>query len=234
MIERMHMAGGDTTSTNDAGDNRDEASAVDRLRHRIITGELAPGERLVELQLSDELGMGRATIRSAIAELAKEGLVERTLNRGATVRRVSLAEAIQITQARQALESLCAAHAALNATENEADELRQIMVDMRVAAAEGRSSGYSRINRILHRRLCEISGHHVAAELVVNLRNRAANHQFQLALRTGRMDVSLPQHEAIVAAVVTGNAVDASAAMHGHLESVIEMLREWSDYEALA
>ncbi len=204
-------------------------TVVDRLRHRIVTGELGPGERLVELQLADELAVGRAAIRSALVELEKERLVERTVNRGATVRRVGLAEVIQITEARQALESLCAAAAARKVTESETAELEGIVARMRAAEEENRSLDYSLLNADLHRRLCEISGHHIAAELVANLRNRGANHQFQLALRTGRMGESLPQHEAIVAAVVAGDPDAARRAMHDHLESVIVTLRAWSE-----
>ncbi|MFV2039681.1 MAG: GntR family transcriptional regulator [Acidimicrobiales bacterium] len=205
------------------------AATVDRVRHAILTGDLAPGDRLVELQLTDRFEVGRAAIRSALVELEKEGLVDRTANRGATVRRVRLGEAIQITQARQALESLCAAQAASNATDPERDELRQIRGDMQAAADDDRSADYSHLNALLHRRLCEISRHDVAAELVVNLRHRAAHHQFRLALRPGRMSESLPQHEAIIGAVVDGDADAARRAMHDHLESVIETLSEWSD-----
>lgn len=215
--------------TSDPGLSGAVAPTVDRLRHGIITGELAPGQRLVELQLAEQLNVGRAAIRSALVELEKEGLVDRTVNRGATVRRVGLQEAIQITEARQALESLCAAHAAVNITPEEAAELHRIGDEMRRAVAENRSLDYSAINSVLHRRLSEISRHHVGAELIVNLRNRAANHQFQLALQSGRMNVSLPQHEAIIDAVVAGDAEAARTAMHEHLESVITTLRQWSE-----
>jgi len=214
---------------NDLAASTEETPTVDRLRHGIITGEFAPGERLVELQLAARLGVGRAAIRSALVELEKEGLVDRTVNRGATVRRVGLQEAIQITEARQALESLCAAHAAINVTPDEVVELHRFRDDMRAAVVEGRSFDYSALNSVLHRRLCEISRHHVAAELVVNLRNRAANHQFQLALQSGRMNVSLPEHEAIIDAVVSGDAEAARAALHNHLASVIATLQRWSE-----
>jgi DNA-binding GntR family transcriptional regulator len=210
-----------------------EPPIVDRLRHDIITGELTPGERLVELQLAARLGVGRGAIRSALAELEKEGLVERTVNRGATVRRVGLREAIEITEARQALESLCAAHAAKHATPDEGAELLRIRDDMRKAVAESNPFAYSALNGALHRRLCEISRHQVAAELVVNLRNRAANHPYQLAMQSGRMSVSLPQHEAIIGAIVAGDADAARSAMREHLESVVITLQHWSDRSVL-
>ena len=71
--------------------------------------------------------MGRASVRSALVELATEGLVDRAANRGATVRRITIAEAIQITEARAALESLIARHAARHATAADCAELDGIV-----------------------------------------------------------------------------------------------------------
>ena len=84
-------------------------STTDRLRDDILNGDFAAGTRLIELQLTDRYGVGRATIRSAIVELDKEGLVTRETNRGATVRAFSVEEAIQVYEARAALEGLMAA-----------------------------------------------------------------------------------------------------------------------------
>src|SRR5213078_2286572 len=87
-------------------------SAVAAIRDAIVHGEFVPNQRLVEADLSEQFEASRATVRSALVELANEGLVERVQNRGARVRAVSLAEAIEITEVRMALEGLCAAKAA--------------------------------------------------------------------------------------------------------------------------
>ncbi|MGD9703454.1 MAG: GntR family transcriptional regulator [Acidimicrobiia bacterium] len=205
------------------------ASLTDRLRAEILAGRLPPGERLIELQLTERFHEGRAAIRSALVELEKEGLVVREVNRGATVRRVSITEAIQITEARAAVESLVARHAARNATDADRDELRRIVADMRATVADGQLLAYSNLNATLHQRLREISDHAVANELVRNLRDRAASHQFRLALMPGRAEESLPQHAAIVEAVVAGDEDAAAVAMHAHLESVIGVLRHWEE-----
>lgn len=204
-------------------------SVTDLLRSDVLAGKLAPGERLVELQLADEYGVSRAAIRTAIGELLKEGLLDRKANRGATVRRVAIDEAVQITEARCVLESLVAARAATAATEAERSELSHIASQMREAVRSDRSSEYSELNSLLHRRLGEISRHHIAAELIASLRNRAAHHDFRLALIPGRPLESLPQHEAIVAAVVAGDADAAAMAMRTHIESVTAVLRRWAE-----
>ena len=94
--------------------------------------------------------------------------------------RISIAEAIQITQARAVLEGLIAGQAAVHATADDHAELRQIINDMEDAAGDARNQAYSELNRLLHRRLREMSGHEVAAQLVANLRDRAAHHQYRL------------------------------------------------------
>ena len=202
---------------------------TDSIRMAILGGEFAPGVRLVELQLAERYGASRASVRGAISELEKEGLVDREANRGATVRRVSIDEALQITEVRGLLEGLAAARAAEVATADDHDELRAVIDDMREAVVTERFAVYSELNGLLHRRLREISGHTVACDLIENLRNRAASHEFRLALMPGRPAESLGQHEAIVDAVIAGDGPAAEAAMHAHLRSVMDVLRRWSE-----
>ena len=127
------------------------ANITDDLRSDILAGVFPPGDRLVELHLSERYSVGRASVRSALVELTTEGLVERAANRGATVRRITVAEAIQITEARAALESLIAQHAARQATTTECAELVAIVARMRRAVAADDASTYSRLNGTLHR-----------------------------------------------------------------------------------
>ena len=199
----------------------------DQLRNDILNGDFPPGERLIELQLTDRYGVGRAAIRSAIVELGAEGLVVHETNRGATVRRVPIEEAIEIAEAREVLEGLLARRAAERATDQDRNELSQIVTDMRAAVSSNRQADYSELNRVLHRRIREISGHSTASELVANLRNRGAHHQFRLATMPGRSGDSLPQHVDIVEAIVAGDGDAAAEAMRVHLSSVQEVLGSW-------
>jgi DNA-binding GntR family transcriptional regulator len=203
------------------------AAVGDSLRNDILNGEFPPGERLIELQLAERYRVGRAAIRSAIVELSAEGLVTHETNRGATVRRISIAEAIEIAEARGALESLLARRAAERATDAERSELAGILADMRAAVSANRHVDYSELNRLLHRRIREISGHATASELVAILRNRGAHHQFRLATMPGRSSESLPQHAAIVDAIIDGDGDAAAEAMRVHLLSVQEVLGSW-------
>lgn len=202
---------------------------IDRLRAGILRGDFHPGERLIELSLAERYHVGRATIRSAIVELHAEGLVTRAENRGATVRRISVTEAVEITEARAALEGMVARRAAERSTTEERAELRELITTMNWAVKRDKLLEYAELNRVLHRRLREIARHDVAAELVANLRNRAAHHQYRLALVTGRPAQSLLQHREIVRAVIAGDGDAAEFAMRTHLESVADVLRRWQE-----
>jgi len=203
------------------------ADVSDHLRSDILSGDFPPGERLIELQLTERYGVGRAAIRAAIVELSAEGLVVHETNRGATVRRVPIEEAIEIAEAREVLERLLARRAAERADDGERAELSQIVADMRAAVSDNRQADYSELNRLLHRRIREISGHSTASQLVANLRNRGAHHQFRLATMPGRSSDSLVQHAAIVEAIVAGDGDGAAEAMGVHLWSVRDVLVSW-------
>ena len=207
------------------------APVADRLRDDILEGTFPPGERLIELQLAERYRVGRAAIRAALVELDAEGLVQREANRGAAVRRISVAEAVEITQARAVLEGLIARLAAERATAGEREELRELLAEMTGAVEHEDKLTYSKLNRELHGALRRIARHRVADDLVANLRNRAAHHQFRLALMPGRAAESLVQHGAIVEAVTAGDGPGAEAAMHAHLASVTEVLRQWEAFD---
>jgi DNA-binding GntR family transcriptional regulator len=198
--------------------------AVVRLRQAILAGDMAPGQRLVEEELAATLGVTRASLRAALFDLAAEGLVERIPNRGARVRAVTLDEAIAITECRMALEGLCAAKAAERVTEPDAARLRQIGEEMERSVAEGELLKYSALNHELHRLVREISGQTVASGLLERLNGQLVRHQFQLSLRPGRPQASLPEHLAIVAAVAGRRPAEAEAAIRRHLGSVISAL----------
>lgn len=219
--------------TNGPPSSEASASTTDLLRAHVLDGTLAPGSRLVELQLAQQYSVSRAAVRVAIGELAKEGLVDRAANRGATVRRVDLEEAVRITEVRALLEGFIAARAAEVATPEQHRELTHLIASMKKALDDDRMGTYSDLNATLHRRLREISQHDIAADLVENLRNRAAHHAFRLAMFPGRVEESLPQHRAIVDAVVAGDADRAEQAMRAHLSSVITALQRWAELESM-
>jgi DNA-binding GntR family transcriptional regulator len=194
------------------------------LRAAILRGEYAPAQRLIEADLCERFGTSRFIVRAALQELSAQGLVEFQRHRGARVRQISLDEAIEITEVRRVLEGLQAARAAERVTTAEAAALRGIVTQMRAAVREAELLRYSELNASLHAAIRDIAAHETSARLLRQLRDQTVRHQFSLSLVPGRPAVSLPQHEAIVAAVTARDPVAAERAMQEHLQSVIGAL----------
>ncbi|MEV0479084.1 GntR family transcriptional regulator [Streptomyces sp. NPDC050508] len=211
----------------------ESASVVEAIRAAIVSGDYVPDQRLVEADLSERFSVSRGAVRSALLQLDNEGLVERVPHRGARVRAVSPAEAIEITEVRMAVEGLCAAKAAQRVAEAEIDELREIREQMIAAVGTGAVMAYSGLNNRLHRRIVEMSGQGTAGSVIKRLRGQSVRHQFRLALRPGRPYVSLPEHLAIIDAIRSRDPVAAERTARSHLGSVIEALRDASAPTAL-
>jgi DNA-binding GntR family transcriptional regulator len=196
------------------------------LRSAILNGEYSPGERLVEATLCERFGVSRFVVRAALQDLVAEGLVEVERNKGAHVRKVSLTEAVEITEVRMVLEGLVAARAATRVTDEQATELDELGVLMSRAVAAGEFRRYSDLNHRLHELIRIIGDHDTAERLIATLHGQLVRHQFAVSLLPGRPEVSLPQHQRIIDAVRARDPQAAEAAMREHIASVIDALHE--------
>jgi DNA-binding GntR family transcriptional regulator len=197
----------------------------DEIREAIVTGRLQPNERLIESSLSQTLGVGRSAVRTALARLEHEGLVEHERNRGARVRLVDEHEAVEILETRAVLEGLAARYAATRATAADVEDLRRILMGMRRLLDAGDLLGASDANAVLHRRLIEIGGHGTALRLIATLKSQLVRFQYRTILLPGRSERSFAEHRAIVEAVASGDPVAAEIAMRTHLSHVAAALR---------
>ncbi|TXS48374.1 GntR family transcriptional regulator [Streptomyces sp. uw30] len=200
--------------------------ALAQLRQAILHGEMAPAQRLVENELAEQFGVTRASIRAALIDLEAQGLVERIRNRGSRVRVVTVEEAVAITECRMVLEGLCAAKAAVAASDEQLTQLTDLGTAMTKAVTDGEPMTYSELNQELHARIREFSGQQTAVELLERLNAQLVRHRFQLALRPGRPQHSLNEHLAMIEAIRARDPQAAEAAVRAHLTSVIEALRE--------
>ncbi|NJP47943.1 GntR family transcriptional regulator [Actinacidiphila epipremni] len=197
---------------------------VDRVRLAIAHGELLPGQHLVETDLAAMFSASRGAVRSALTVLDADGLVTRTPNRGARVRPISLAEAVEITELRAVIEGLCAAKAAQRATAQERADLRRTDDLMRAAVEAGDSAAYSRLSETVHETIRRIAAQATAVDVLDRLRYRSVRYQFSVARLPGRPQQGAEEHSAVVRAVVAGKADDAEREMRAHLQSVIGAL----------
>lgn len=195
------------------------------IRDRIVAGDYAPGQRLVEADLTEEHGASRGTVRTALIQLEQAGLVERVANRGARVRMIDVEEAVRLMEVRMVVEGLCAAKAAQNAAPSDIAELQGIAGAMTDAVRSGETATYSDLNVRLHEVVRRIADQHVATEVLLGLQARNVRHQFRLASRPGRPQVSLPEHIALIDEICAKDPAAAERAARRHVASVIEALR---------
>ena len=203
----------------------DPGRPEDRLREAIVTGHFQPNERLVEADVARELGVGRSAVRTALARLEHEGLVEHERHRGARVRLVGAQEAVEILETRAVLEGLAARHAAIKATPEDVEALTAILEDMRRRLNGGDLLGASDQNAVLHGRILDISGHATAARLIATLKSQMVRFQYRTILLPGRSERSFGEHSALVEAIAAGDPDAAEQAMRTHLSHVAEALR---------
>lgn len=197
----------------------------DRLREAIVSGRLQPNERLVEMELTRALGVSRSAIRTALARLEHEGLVEHERHRGARVRLVGESEAVEILEARAVLEGLAARHAAIRAQEADVHDLQTILATMRGLLDSGDLLRASDENAALHGRVLEIADHRAAMRLISTLQPQLVRFQFRTILLPGRSERSFVEHRAIVEAIAARDPEAAETAMRHHLSQVAETLR---------
>lgn len=199
------------------------------MREAILAGEFVPQQRLVEADLSERFDVSRAAARAALLTLTSEGLVERLPNRGARVRAITVDEAVEIAEARLALEPLTARKAAERLTDTDAEDL----IGLRGRIADALESGdlllYSALNREMDSTVQRISAHRTATEILERLHAQSARHQFRLGFTPGRAKVSGPEHLEIIDAVLARDPERAERATREHLEGVLSMLRASTD-----
>lgn len=204
----------------------DPSDITTHLREAITRGQLMPNERLIEADLAKSFHVNRANIRMALAMLDQEGLVVREPNRGARVRAVSDAEAIEIAETRLAIEGMVARRAAERATPADRKTLRRIAAEMRRAVKSADYAAFSQSNAELHREIQRIAGNETANRILQTLKSHLVRLQYRVILLPGRPESSLSEHQVVIDAICSGDADAAEAAMRRHLHHFRELLMQ--------
>jgi DNA-binding GntR family transcriptional regulator len=207
-------------------------SVLDKLRMAIYRGEFAPNQRLVESELAAKYDTSRGAVREALVQLENEGLILRPRNRSASVRPVTSAEAVEITEVRAVIEGLCAAKAAAAATEADHAELQALVRRMADAVRHGDMLTDSRISDLMHAKIREIGGQGTASRILERLRYQDVRYQFHVSLLPGRLVKGANEHYDIIEAVIAGDAVAAEQITRDHFMSVIAALRQLEEAKA--
>lgn len=199
---------------------RSADEAYEQLRSEIYNGDLMPNERLIEAELAARLKVSRAVVRTVLVRLGQDGTVVLTPNRGAQVRMVTEAEAVEILQARAMLEALTARQAAIRATARDISSIRRVLTEMTQTLEQNDLLGYSAGNARLHAAIIAAARHETAARLITGLKAQLVRFQYRTILVPGRPAQSLGEHAAIVKAIADHDPDAAEAMMRHHLGHV--------------
>jgi GntR family transcriptional regulator of gluconate operon len=134
-------------------------AALSAIRQAILRGDLAPGQRLVESDIAEQLGVSRAPVREALRQLETEGLVVSAPHRGSFVAELSATDLREIYTLRAALESLAVRIVTEKASAETLAQLRQAVADMAGAAREGDLARLAALDMSFHEMLCRAAGH---------------------------------------------------------------------------
>jgi DNA-binding GntR family transcriptional regulator len=206
-------------------ERRASGDPTPRIRKAILAGEFSPNERLVEEDLGRRFGSNRAGIRQALAVLEQQGLVIRERNRGARVRLVSAAEAIEIMEIRAMVEALVARHAARRITAEDAARLRAMIAHLETLSAKHDFVGYSQANVEFHAEIARLARHASAERILNALRSQTVAFQFRPILEPGRAAQIDAEHRVLVAALAAGDEAGAEAAMRVHIDNAARALQ---------
>ncbi len=197
-------------------------TAVVMLRARLASGALAPGDRLGEADLAEELGMSRTPIREALRLLSGEGLVEIEANRGARVADWSEDELVDVFEIRLRLEGLAARRAAEKATPEQVARLHEIATEIAFHARPGAHRDLGKIaqcNSEFHGELLIIAGSPALSSAVAGVVFLAVLSKTHESFDDEAFRRSVNHHFEIVAAIRSGQGDWAESTMRSHMLS---------------
>lgn len=183
----------------------------------IRRGDYQPNQRLVESELTVTLGVSRPTLRSVFIALEQENYITLERNRGARVRQFSRAEAAEILEARQILESSIAGLAATKITAEECEQLAAIAARMEKFSQANQGPEYSACNREFHALIIAAARQPTLARFHAATPYPLVMSQYRNLRTSHPRDGSLLEHQAILAALRIGDSAAAEAAMRHHL-----------------
>ena len=199
---------------------------VDFLADAIRSGRFAPGQRLVEADLTRELGVSRGPVREAFRRLAAEGLIEIVPNRGALVRRLSATEAHELFEIRTELEALAARRAATNmAIQGVRERFEAEIAPIWDTAPRLSSAAYIAENQRFHMAIVTASGSSQLVELIWRLQLTLILAQIGPAMSSEMIASSLREHRLIAGAIRARDPAAAEQAMREHLGRAMASLR---------
>jgi len=199
------------------------------LRQAILTGELKPGERLMEIHLANKLGVSRTPIREAIRQLELEGLVIMVPRKGAQVASITEKSMSDVLEVRLALDKLAVELASKRISYEQKEELHQALVDFENMVFSGNASEIAKADVAFHDKIFEATGNMRLGQMVNNLAEQMYRYRFEyIKEESGHLRL-IEEHKAIYEAIISGNVEAATKAISTHIknqeESILQQIR---------
>ena len=190
------------------------------LRQRIFNRELAPGSWIDELKLAEEYGISRTPLREALKVLATEGLVTMKVRRGAYVTEVSERDLADVYHLLALLESDAAGIVATKASDAQLKELAALHKELEKSV--GQREKFFELNEAFHMRLLAIADNRWRDQMVADLRKVMKLNRHNSLLKSGRIQESLAEHQAIMNALLARDAAVTVLVMQAHFQNGLE------------
>jgi GntR family transcriptional regulator, trigonelline degradation regulator len=193
----------------------------DRIREAIADGRFPPGERLIERELCELLGVSRTSLREALRELESEGLVSNVPNKGIVVSTISPSGAREIYEVREMFEALLAQRFAVHATDAQIARLELAVRGLEAAYVS--MSGILQAKNQFYEVLIEGAGHELAATMLRTIQVRAGQLRRTTLALPERAVASITEIRALLSAIKARDAQAAHAAATTHVRNAAEL-----------
>ena len=231
MEDTLEKAGGEETMSDKLKVNMNEYLPLrdvvfNTLRQAIITGEFAPGERLMEIALANRLGVSRTPVREAIRKLELEGLVKIIPNKGAYVTGITPKDVQDIYMIRSILEGMCARWATEHITPEQIEQLEEIVLlsEFHLKKDKDKVVQVSDLDGKFHHVLYEASNSRIMEHTLSDFHKYVKMARMLSVGAKNRAEKSIEEHKAILEAIKKGDADEAERLANLHIMHVMENL----------
>jgi len=195
----------------------------DKLRSAIAAGHFKPGQRLIERELCEQIGVGRTSIREALRQLEAEGLVTTVPHRGPEVSSITADEARQLYEVRALLESFAGQSFAEHGTDDDIRELGDAVERFAAAAEGGNRSQLIEAKTRFYAVLMNGAGNMFVRQMLTLLHNRITLLRLTSMTQPGRLADSVSEIREIYDAIRQRDAARANAACKRHIQTAAEI-----------
>lgn len=189
------------------------------LRQAILKGELAPGERLMEIQLAERLGVSRTPIREAIRKLELEGLVLMIPRKGAEVAKISEKSLRDVLEVRRSLEELAIELACQRMTPEAVEELERKQEEFKEAVEQGNPMEIAETDEAYHDVIYKGTCNDRLVQMINNLREQMYRYRLEYIKDEDKRQILLLEHDNILRAVRQRKVQEAKEAMREHIDN---------------